>query len=148
METFSETEDKRTYFMLLWGRSVFFQRKKAMGFRKSDSKDHNHRNSVCRVYLEVSPAKRLLLLARTSSGKTCLSATLARKLTVEDSPSSLGSLFQCCSTCLPKLGRFCHLCMSSSSSCRLLGCSHAPPNIAQHMVYLLCSLQYWITFHL
>lgn len=99
-------------------------------------------------YIWRSPAKRLLLLARTSSGKTCLSATLARKLTVEDSPSSSGSLFQCCSTCLPKLGRFCHLCMSSSSSCRLLGCSHAPPNIAQHMVYLLCSLQYWITFHL
>lgn len=82
-----------------------------MGFRTPDSNDQNHRNAVCRGYLEVSSTKRLLasnlLLASSTSGLTYVSA-----ITIEESPSSLGSLFQCCTTCLPKLGCFCHLCVS------------------------------------
>lgn len=58
----------------------------------------------------------------TSSGKIDLTAILPRKLTIENSPSFLGSLFQCCTSCLPKLGCLCHLCIFPSSSCRLLGC--------------------------
>lgn len=59
MESFSETEDERTCLILLWGRIVLFQRKKTTGLSTPDSEDQNHRNAVCRGYLEVSLAKKV-----------------------------------------------------------------------------------------
>lgn len=109
METFSEIEDKGTCLIFLWGRSVLFQRKMTTGFRTPDSKDQNHRNAVCRGFLEVSPTKILLLLASTSSGKTYLSATLPRK------HKNISVLYNLS-------GKIRTFCISPSSSCRLPGC--------------------------